>query len=129
MMGVDENMTKKYVTFEMPKDLAEEVYNTLEIVSKSGKISKGVNETTKALERNTAKLVVVAEDIDPEEIVMHLPLLAKEKKIAIAFVPTKQELGAAIGITVSCAAIAVVDSGKAEKEINTIASKLKDLNK
>ncbi|MCK5299672.1 MAG: 50S ribosomal protein L7Ae [Candidatus Aenigmarchaeota archaeon] len=122
-------MTKKYVTFEMPKDLADEVYNTLEVVSKSGKIRKGVNEVTKALERNITKLVVISEDIEPEEIVMHLPLLAKEKKVAIAFVPTKQELGAAIGISVSCGAVAVVEEGKAEKDIASIVSKVNTLNK
>ncbi len=122
-------MSKKYVTFEMPKDLAEDVYNTLEVVSKSGKIRKGVNEVTKALERGLSKLVVLAEDIEPEEIVMHIPLLAKEKDSQIVFVPTKQELGAAIGISVSCAAVAVTDNGKAEKEISTIISKAKALDK
>ena len=122
-------MSKKYVTFEMPKDLAETVYNTLEVVSKSGKIRKGVNEVTKALERGLTKLVVVAEDIEPEEIAMHLPLLAKEKGAQIAYVPTKQELGAAIGISVSCAAIAVTDAGKADKDISTIISKVSVLNK
>ena len=122
-------MSKKYVTFEMPKDLAEDVYNTLEVVSKSGKIRKGVNEVTKALERGLAKLVILAEDIEPEEIAMHLPLLAKEKSAGIAYVPTKQELGAAIGISVSCAAVAVVDAGKSEKEISDIISKVNALNK
>ena len=60
---------------------------------------------------------------------MHIPLLAKEKDTQVVFVPTKQELGAAIGISVSCAAVAVTDNGKADKEILSIISKVKALDK
>ncbi len=122
-------MAKSYVTFETPKDLAEKVYNTIESVVRSGSVRKGTNEVTKAIERGTAKLVVIAEDIEPEEIVMHLPILSKEKAVPFIFVPTKQELGAACGISVSTATVVIDDVGKAGKQVEEIVSALKALNK
>ncbi len=122
-------MAKSYVSYETPKDLAEKIYNGIETVVRTGAIRKGTNEVTKAIERNTAKLVVIAEDIEPEEIVMHLPILAKEKGVAFAFVPTKQELGAACGLSVPTATVAVVDNGKAAKQVEEIANAVKALQK
>ena len=122
-------MAKSYVTFETPKDLAEKVYNTIESVVRSGSVRKGTNEVTKAIERGTARLVVIAEDIEPEEIVMHLPILSKEKAVPFIFVPTKQELGAACGISVSTATVVIDDVGKAGKQVEEIVSALKALSK
>ena len=58
-----------------------DVYTIIEKVKKTGKLEKGTNEVTKAIERGTAKLIVYASDVDPKEIVQHLPVLCKEKKI------------------------------------------------
>ncbi len=122
-------MAKSYVTFETPKDLAEKVYNTIESVVRSGSVRKGTNEVTKAIERGTARLVVIAEDIEPEEIVMHIPILSKEKAVPFIFVPTKQELGAACGISVSTATVVIDDVGKAGKQVDEIVSAVKALIK
>jgi len=86
----------------------------------SGKIRKGVNEVTKALERGTAKLVIAAQDVSPKELIMHLPLLAKEKGIAYGEVPAKEELGAAAGLSRPTAAIAILDAGSAKDIMKTI---------
>lgn len=120
---------KSFVSFEVPKDVAEKTYELVEIARDSGQIRKGVNETTKALERGLAKLVVIAEDVEPEEIVMHLPLLCKEKASSYIFVPTKQELGAAAGIDVPTAAVAITNEGKGKKELEDLLKKIKDLSK
>jgi len=56
-----------------------DVYGIVEKARKTGKIEKGTNEVTKAIELGTAKLVVYASDVDPKEIVMHLPLLCKRE--------------------------------------------------
>jgi len=89
-------------------------YEIVEIARKSGKIKKGTNEVTKLLERGQAKAVVYAADVNPKEIVMHLPLLAKDKGILCIEVPSKEELGAAAGLTKPTAAVAVIDAGDAK---------------
>jgi len=93
------------------------VYEIVEIARKTGKIEKGINEVTKAVERGTAKLVVIAEDVNPKEITQHLPLLCQEKGIPFVTVDSKQKLGAAAGINVAASAVAIVEPGDAAKDI------------
>ena len=94
-----------------------DVYQILEKAKKTGKIEKGTNEVTKAIERGTAKLVVYASDVDPKEIVAHLPVLCKEKGIPCQEADSKQKLGIAVGIPVSASSVAIIEAGDAEKDI------------
>jgi len=92
-------------------------YKIVEVARKTGKIDKGTNEVTKAVERGTAKLVVVAEDVQPKEIIQHLSVLCEERGIPYANVDSKKKLGLAAGIAVSTASIAVVEEGDSKNEI------------
>ncbi|HIH10742.1 TPA: 50S ribosomal protein L7ae [Candidatus Woesearchaeota archaeon] len=113
-----------YVDVETPKELVPKILEALSAAKEGGKIKKGVNETTKAIERKTAKLVVVAEDVTPEEVVIHIPMLCREAGISCAFVPTKKELGAAVGIPVGTSSIAIEDSGAAAESVQDLLKKL-----
>ena len=118
-----------YVKFEVPKELADKVLEAVTIARASGKLKKGVNETTKAVERGIAKLVIMAQDVQPEEILMHLPLICDEKKVPYVYVPSKQELGKAAGIDVAASSVAVIEEGDAKNLIEDIAEKVKSLKK
>jgi len=119
-----ESMAKKYVKFETPKDVVDKLINIASIAKDTGQVRKGINEATKAAESGKARILLIAEDVDPEEIVMHLPELCEEKGVAYAFIPTKQELGKAAGLSVSCAAIAIVDAGAAKETLNGVLERL-----
>jgi large subunit ribosomal protein L7Ae len=116
-----------YVNFDVPADLAENAIEALEVARDTGSVKKGTNETTKAVERGNADLVVIAEDVQPEEIVMHLPELADEKGIPYVFVETQDDVGHAAGLEVGSAAAAIVDAGDAEEQVEDIATKVEDL--
>jgi large subunit ribosomal protein L7Ae len=95
-------------------------YNIVETARKTGKIDKGTNEVTKAIELGAAKLVVVAKDVEPKEIVSHLTNISKEKGIPCVEVDSKQKLGIAAGIGVSASSVAVMTAGDAESDIAQI---------
>ena len=97
-----------------------DIYNIIEKARKTGKIEKGTNEVTKAIERGTAKLVVYAKDVNPKEIVAHIPFLCKEKKIPCHEVDSKQKLGIAVGISISASSVAVINAGDADKDISAL---------
>jgi len=97
-----------------------DIYNLIEKAKKTGKIEKGTNEVTKAIERGTAKLVVYATDVEPKEIVQHIPLLCKEKNIKCVEVDSKQKLGISVGLPVSTSSVAVIQAGEAEKDISAL---------
>jgi len=122
-------MSKKpfYVKFEVPNELAEQAYEAISKARETGKIKKGTNETTKAVERGLAKLVLIAEDVDPPEIVAHLPLLCEEKGIPYIYVPSKERLGKAAGIEVAAASATIIDPGEAKDLVEKIISSVKEL--
>jgi large subunit ribosomal protein L7Ae len=113
-----------YQDFEVSESLAEQTYNAIE---NSQNVATGTNEVTKAIERSEADLVVIAGDVSPAEIVMHLPSLAEERDISYTFVPDKEELGLAAGINVQSAAVAVTTPGSASDEIEDVAEKSREL--
>jgi len=120
---------KSYVRFESPKELTDKVLEAVEMARETGQVSKGTNETTKAVERSQAKLVVIAEDIEPEEIVMHLPPLCDEKGVPFCYAPTKSELGRAAGIDVSCSVVAIIKEGEGKRLVEEIVETVSKLNK
>lgn len=97
-----------------------DAYQIIEKARKTGKIEKGTNEVTKAIERGTAKLVVYAADVEPKEIVQHLPLLCKEKGIKCQEVDSRQKLGIAVGISVPASSVAIIEAGDADKDIASL---------
>ncbi len=98
----------------------EKILEAVEAARATGKIRKGSNETTKAIEKGEAKLVVAASDVNPKEVIMHLPLLCKEKNVPYFEVPRKEELGAAAGLEVGTSAVAVVKEGDAKSLIESL---------
>jgi len=118
-----------YVKFEVPKEVADAAYEALQLASKTGTVKKGTNETTKAVERGQAKLVVIAEDVDPPEVVAHLPLLCEERKIPYVYVPSKAKLGEAVGIEVSAASACVINEGDAAGLIKEIIKRVEQIRK
>lgn len=113
-----------FVTFDTPREVSDGAYEALRQANQSGKIRKGTNETTKALERGIAKLVLIAEDTDPPEIVAHLPLLCDDRKVPYIFVPSKERMGPALGIDIGAAAACVTDPGDAGALIEQVVSAL-----
>ncbi len=94
--------------------MSEQALEIIEVARKSGRLKRGTNEVTKVLEKGEAKFVVVARDVQPKEIVMHLSILAREKGVMFAEVDKKLELGAAAGMPLGAAAVAVVEEGNAK---------------
>ncbi|MCI4334130.1 MAG: 50S ribosomal protein L7Ae [Thermoplasmata archaeon] len=117
-----------YIRFETPAELADKALQLVQVAQETGKVRVGTNEVTKSSERGEAKLVVMAEDVDPVEILVHIPMLCEEKHIAYVYVPKKARLGAAAGLSKGAASVAVVEPGEAKgllEEITQAAGLLK----
>jgi len=108
-----------YVKFKVPDKLKEQLKIALNAIAdaKDSKIRKGMNEVTKSIERGQAKIVVMAEDVTPPEILYHVPLLCEEKNIPYAFISTKKNLGNAVKINVGASSIAIENVGTGNENI------------
>ncbi|HME51879.1 MAG TPA: 50S ribosomal protein L7Ae [Candidatus Lokiarchaeia archaeon] len=118
-----------YVTNKAPKETQTEALEILaEVLKSGGKVRKGTNETTKAIERKQAKLVFIAGNVNPPEIVYYLPPLCDEKQVPYIFIDDKKDLGTALGLEkISSAAAAIVEEGKLKDRVATIVERLSKL--
>ncbi len=122
-------MAKSYVNFTVSNEVVAKTLEALQLAKQSGAVRKGANEVTKSVERGLATFVVLAEDVEPEEVVVHIPKLCEQKKIAYSYVPKKVDLGKAIGMSVPCAAVAIETQGTAANAIKDVVSKITGASK
>jgi large subunit ribosomal protein L7Ae len=60
-------------------------------------LTTGLQEVTRAVEKGTARLVVIASNVDPIELVLWMPTLCRAQKIPYAIVKDKARLGEVVG--------------------------------
>lgn len=118
-----------FVEWEPTEELQKKALEALEIAKDTGRIKKGINEATKSIERGIARLVVVAEDVEPQEVIMYLPGLCDDKKAPYIFVKSKADLGNACGIERPTAAVAIIVEGKAKELVDDLVEKINGLRK
>ena len=114
-----------HIAFETPKDIQEQVYELVKAIGKDGrgKIKKGANEVTKAAERGIASMIVMAENVNPGELLAHVPMICKEKGIPFIYVEDQGYLADSAGMTAGTrtAAVAVLDVDKeAQDKFNEV---------
>ena len=121
-----------HIAFETPKDVKDQVSNLVKVVADgNGRLKKGSNEVTKAAERGTAKMVVMAENVNPGELLAHIPLICKEKNIPFIYVEDQGFLAgdAGMGDNAKTAAIALMEYSKpAEEAFNAVKAHCDALN-
>ncbi|EPZ35009.1 ribonucleo protein-associated protein [Rozella allomycis CSF55] len=92
-------------------------------------LRKGANEVTKTLNRGIAEFIVMAADTEPLEILLHLPLLCEDKNVPYVFVPSKQALGRACGVSrpVIAASITTNEGSDLKSQIMNIKNQIEKL--
>lgn len=71
----------------------------------------GLQEVTRAIEKKTARLVVIANNVDPVELVLWMPNLCRANKVPYAIVKDMARLGDAVGQkTSTCVAFVDVNA-------------------
>ena len=121
-----------HIAFETPKDVQDSVYELVKLVGEGkGRLKKGSNEVTKAAERGTAKMVIMAENVNPAELLAHIPLICKEKNIPFIYVEDQTYFAEAAGMNsgAKTAAIALMEVDKgAEDAFNGVKGHTDALN-
>jgi H/ACA ribonucleoprotein complex subunit 2 len=77
------------------KKLLKKLHKTIRKASKSRQIKRGVKEVVKGVRKGEKGLLILAADINPIDIISHLPVLAEEAQVPYIFVASKEELGQA----------------------------------
>jgi len=90
------------------------------------KVKYGLNHVTSLVERRKARLVIIAHDVDPLELVLWLPTLCRKKDIPYVIVKSKSRLGTVVHKkTASVLAITDVDQ-KDQANLALLVQKARD---
>merc|ERR1712129_232058 len=113
---------KKKRLFEM----AQQKKEGQEVKTKKPVVIKfGLNHVTTLIEEKQAKLVVIAHDVDPIELVCWLPALCRKKDVPYCIIKGKGRLGQLVHKkAASCIAITAVQN-EDKKELDTLANNFK----
>ncbi|EGX95647.1 snRNP and snoRNP protein Snu13, putative [Cordyceps militaris CM01] len=87
--------------------LTQEILDLLQSATHIRQSKKGANEVTKALNRGTCEIAILAADTEPLAILLHIPLLCEDKGTPYVYVPSKSLLGRACGVSRSVIAASI----------------------
>ena len=98
-----------------------------EVSKRQPQLAYGINNVTRLIERKKAKLVVVAHDVDPIEIVVWIPYLCKKLHVPFAIMKGKARLGQLVHRK-TAAVVAVTEVKKEnQKDFDAIVDQLKSI--
>uniref|UniRef100_A0A182W9D3 H/ACA ribonucleoprotein complex subunit 2 n=1 Tax=Anopheles minimus TaxID=112268 RepID=A0A182W9D3_9DIPT len=81
------------------KKLTKKIHKLIEKASKQKNfLRNGLKDVQIRLRKGETGLVVFAGDVTPIEIMCHLPAVCEEKNIPYCYMPSRKDLGAAMGV-------------------------------
>jgi len=109
--------------------LTGKILDIVQQASHYKQLKKGANEATKTLNRGISEFIVMAADTEPLEILLHLPLLCEDKNVPYVFVPSKQALGRACGVSrpVIAASVTTNEGSELKSQILTLKTSIEKL--
>merc|ERR1719277_2177141 len=107
-------------------EMAQQKKDGQEVKSKKPQVIKyGLNHVTTLVENKTAKLVAIAHDVEPIELVVWLPALCRKKDVPYCIVKGKGRLGQLVHKkSAACVALTTVNN-EDKKELETLANNFK----
>ncbi|XP_057339917.1 H/ACA ribonucleoprotein complex subunit 2-like protein [Microplitis mediator] len=82
-----------------PKKLTKKIYKCIKKASKQKTyLRNGLKDVQKHLRKGEKGIVIFAGDVFPIEIMCHLPIVCEDKEIPYCFVPSRQDIGTAMGV-------------------------------
>jgi len=97
------------------------------LVKKSNNLVYGLNEVTCLIERKEAKMVIIANDVDPIELVLWLPTLCRRMGVPFMIVKNKALLGKLVHFK-TCCCVALRDVEKSDSSELTNLARLAENN-
>ena len=127
--AAEENTGKSRAWPKADNQMTKKVLDLCNQATLYKQMKKGANDTTKALNRGVADLVLLAADTEPLEIVLHLPLLCEDKNVPYVYVPKQSDLGRACGVSRNIVAAVILHhpDSQLQPQINEMKDKVEQL--
>jgi len=105
---------------------------SLKLVKKSAKdktLKRGVKEVIKFVKKGNKGVCVLAGDVDPIDVISHMPVFLEDNNIPYVYVPSKAELGSS-GLSkraVSCVMVPVNKEAEYHSTYEKVESEIGEL--
>merc|ERR1712096_595004 len=107
------------------KKLTGRIYKCLKKAADK-KIARGVKEVTKKMKKGGKGVVIFAGDVQPIEVMCHLPVMCEDRNLLYCYVPSRQKLGGAIGSSKPTCTI-FIDQSSDKKSYDRVVEGIKEL--
>ncbi|XP_057653305.1 H/ACA ribonucleoprotein complex subunit 2-like protein [Diorhabda carinulata] len=87
----------------------------------------GLKDVQKRLRKGETGIVLFAGDIWPIEIMCHLPIVCEDKNIPYVFVPSRKDLGGAMGVKRGCLTVLIREHQDYKDSFDALAEEVKHL--
>ncbi|XP_011300298.1 H/ACA ribonucleoprotein complex subunit 2-like protein [Fopius arisanus] len=112
-----------------PKKLTKKIYKCIKKASKhKGYLRNGLKDVQKHLRKGERGIVIFAGDVFPIEIMCHLPIVCEDKEIPYAYVPSKQDIGTAMGVKRGSLMVLIKDHEDYKEEFDVVQAAIKTLS-
>lgn len=108
-------------------EMTAKLYKCVKKAAKSKALKRGVKEVVKAIRKGEKGLCIIAGNISPVDVIIHVPILCEEQDITYIYVPCKHDLGAAGGTKrpTSVVLITPPENWEYTAKFNKVSSKIK----
>ncbi|KAK3095611.1 hypothetical protein FSP39_016645 [Pinctada imbricata] len=110
-----------------PRKLTKRLYKAVRKAQKEKQLRKGIREVQKFIRKGEKGIVVLAGDVSPLDIISHMPVVCEEKDIPYCYVPSKQDLGSALGGNKSSCILMIKQHEDYKELYNECYTEIKDL--
>merc|ERR1712003_595484 len=91
-----------------PKKLAKKLYKCIKKGMKHKTyVRNGLKDVQSRIRKGEKGLVVFAGDVTPIDVMCHMPAVCEEKSLPYCYTPSRQDLGAAMGVKRGCLMVMV----------------------
>lgn len=106
------------------QDIPSGIHAWRRVLAQRRSLINSANEATKTLNRGICEFIILTADVEPIEIVLHLPLLCEDKNVPYVFLPSKTALGRACGVSRPVIAASVTTNEARELNQQILAVKV-----
>lgn len=103
------------------------LFSLLGQAAKAKQLRRGVKEIQKALRKKEQGVMVIAGDVEPLDVISHIPVLCEDFNVPYIFVRSKEELGAASNTKRPTSCILIKANAAYQKEFDEAKKQIKPI--
>ncbi|KAK9506347.1 hypothetical protein O3M35_008302 [Rhynocoris fuscipes] len=110
------------------RKLTKKIYKLIKKASKNREYCKtGLKLVQSAIRKGATGLVILAGDVSPVDVMIHLPAVCEDKEIPYCYVPSKDDIGTAMGVTRGVITVLILDNPEIQELYAEILDEVKAL--